>query len=146
MVPYRMSVNIKSRTPWPEFAMQLARTAATERCQDPYVQVGACCLRHDHSVASIGYNGPPPGIELDWADRDKRRKRVLHAEVNCLRYVKPGEGKLLAVTVIPCLPCLSLIASWGIKEVFYLNEWTGSDPEIQDVAKEFGINLQKLQL
>ena len=124
--------------------MSLAQAAADERCQDPYVQVGACCLRHDNSVASIGYNGPPPGVEVDWSNRDLRRKRMLHAEVNCLRYVRPGEAKLLAVTVIPCLSCLSLIASWGIKEVHYKNEWTGSDPDIHLIANEFGIKLQKL--
>lgn len=141
-----MSLEKKARASWPEFAMKLALTAAQERCEDPYVQVGACCLRHDHSVASLGYNGPPPGVEVDWSNRDKRRKRMLHAEVNCLRYVKPGEGKILAVTVIPCLSCLSVIASWGIKEVYYLEDWTGTDPEIFQVAKEFGIKLEKLQL
>jgi len=134
------------RATWPEFAMRLANTAAKERCQDPYVQVGACCLRHDHSVASIGYNGPPPGVEVDWSDRDKRRKRMLHAEVNCLRYVNPGEGKLLASTVIPCISCLSVIASWGIKEVYYMHEWERSDPEIHQIAKEFNIRLEKLEL
>lgn len=126
--------------------MHLAQTAAAQRCADPYVQVGACCLRHDNSVASLGYNGPPPGVEVDWSNRDSRRKRMLHAEVNCLRYVRPGEGKLLAVTVIPCLSCLSVIASWGIKEVYYLNEWSGSDPDIFQVAKEFNIKLEKMEL
>ena len=124
--------------------MGLAQKAADERCQDPYVQVGACCLRHDNSVASVGYNGPPPKVEVDWSDRDKRRKRMLHAEVNCLRYVRPGEGKLLAVTVIPCLSCLSMIASWGINQVYYLDDWVNSDPETHIIAGEFGIKLEKL--
>lgn len=134
----------KNRATWPEIAMSLAQQAADQRCQDPYVQVGACCLRHDNSVASVGYNGPPPKVEIDWSNRDARRKRMLHAEANCLRYVRPGEGKLLAVTVIPCLSCLSLIDSWGIKEVYYKNEWTGAEPDIFTIAKEFGISLEKL--
>ena len=133
-----------ARASWPEFAMSLAQQAADQRCQDPYVQVGACALRQDNSVASIGYNGPPPGVDVDWSDRDARRKRMLHAEVNCLRYVRPYEAKVMAVTVIPCMACLSLMASWGIKEVYYKNEWTGTDPDIHVVAKEFGISLKKL--
>ena len=69
---------------------------------------------------------------------------MLHAEQNCLKYTRPGEGKLLAVTLIPCLSCLALMASYGIKEVYYQDEWEHFDPDIFIVAKEFGINLQKL--
>lgn len=124
--------------------MNLAVQAAETRSQDPYVQVGACCLRADGSIAAIGYNGPPPGIEIDWSNRASRRKRVIHAEANTLRYVKPGEGHILAVTMIPCLSCLSLIASWGIKEVYYLNEWENADPDTHLIATEFNISLIKL--
>ena len=123
--------------------MELAKTA-TLRCQDPYVQVGCCCLRVDNSVASLGYNGPPPGVEVDWSNRGARRKRMLHAEANALRYCSPGEVKLMAVTVVPCLSCLALIAGYRIKEVYYLNEWENADPDTKIITKELGINLIKL--
>lgn len=131
---------------WPQYAMSLAVKAAEGRCEDPYLQVGACCLRHDNSVASIGYNGAPPGIEIDWSSREQRRKRVLHAEQNALKYVRPGEVKLIAVTTIPCLSCLALIAAQGIKEVVYMEEWENGDPEVYQIASEFNINLHKLEL
>jgi len=51
---------------------------ASERSEDPYLKVGACALRADNSIAGIGYNGAPSGVEIDWSDRDDRRQRVVH--------------------------------------------------------------------
>lgn len=79
-----------NRLTWAEYALAMADVARL-RSEDPYVKVGACVLRHDHSVAGVGYNGAPPGVEIDWSDRDERRKRVIHAETNALRYVSPGK-------------------------------------------------------
>ena len=90
-----------SRLPWENYAIDLA-LVASRRSEDPYLKVGACILREDYSVASLGYNGAPPKIEIDWTDRDERRKRVIHAETNALRYIKPNEGYLLACTHLPC--------------------------------------------
>lgn len=123
--------------------MRLAIEAAS-RSEDPYLQVGCCILRKDHTVASLGYNGPPPGIEVDWSDRDKRRKRMVHAEINCLRNVRVGEGDILAVTLSPCLPCLTAIASWGIKKVFYKDIHQTMDPDMPIIAKEFGMEVVQL--
>ena len=72
-----------SRLSWLEYGMQLAKTASL-RSEDPYVQVGCCILRPDNSIASLGYNGAPPGVDIDWSDRDDRRKRVIHAATNAL--------------------------------------------------------------
>ena len=107
-----------SRLPWENYAIDLA-LVASRRSEDPYLKVGACILREDYSVASLGYNGAPPKIEIDWTDRDERRKRVIHAETNALRYIKPNEGYLLACTHLPCNDCLKNIAYSGIKYVFY---------------------------
>ena len=85
------------------------------------MKVGACILRHDNSVASLGYNGAPKGVEINWEDRDDRRQRVIHAEPNALRYISPNEAYLLACTLLPCNECLRNIASYGIKKVIYLS-------------------------
>lgn len=114
--------------------------AATCRCEDPYVQVGACCLRHNNSVASTGYNGAPSGVDIDWSNRDERRKKVIHAETNCLRYITPGECWLMAVTLMPCGDCLKNIASYGIKKVVY-GEPYDKDLSAIELAKEFKIEL-----
>lgn len=101
-----------------QYAVLLAEAAAA-RSEDPFLQVGAALIRHDKTVAATGYNGAPPGIELDWSDRAHRRARVIHAEANALRYVRPGEVLFVATTHMPCGDCLKNIASYGIKLVVY---------------------------
>jgi len=131
------------RLSWAKYALELAKVAS-KRSEDPYVQVGACVLRHDNSVASLGYNGAPPSVEIDWSDRNERRKRVIHAEVNALRYAMPSECKLLACTLLPCNDCLKMIASYGIKNVFYMDIYE-NDITSLELAEEFGINLTCLK-
>ncbi len=131
------------RIDWPEYALSLARVASL-RSEDPYTKVGACVLRNDNSVGGLGYNGAPPGIDINWSNRDERRKRVVHAEVNALRYVKPGESQLLACTHLPCNECLRMIASYGIKKVFFGEEYE-RDTSSLELSKEFGIDLVSLK-
>jgi len=126
-----------------EYAVRLAQTAS-ERSEDQHYKVGACLLRADNTVASLGYNGAPSGVQIDWSDRDGRRIWVIHAEANALRYVKPGEVVLMASTMMPCVQCILLAASYGIKEIIYTREL---DPEvynhdeIKTVAAVCGIKL-----
>jgi len=119
--------------------MNLA-VAATFRSEDPYVKVGACALRWDYSVAGVGYNGPPSGVEVDWSDRDKRLARVIHAERNALGYARIGEIKLIACTMLPCPDCLTEIAKYRIPLVVY-DEIYKRNPLSLELAKEFKIKL-----
>ena len=105
-----------TRPTWEQYALMIAKVVAA-RSEDPYQQVGACILRKDYSVASVGYNGAPPKIEIDWSNRDERRARVIHAEANAFRYLKPQEGFLLATTLLPCRNCIQLAASYGIEKI-----------------------------
>lgn len=117
------------------YSLDLA-DAASARSEDPYFQVGAVVLRSDNTVASVGYNGAPSGVEIDWGDRDRRRDYVIHAEMNALRYVTPGEvaGGLVACTHHPCATCLRMIAAYGLKRVVYRNEldWSIYDRNLCD--------------
>tara|TARA_Y100000592_G_scaffold52137_1_gene82420 strand:- start:2647 stop:3048 length:402 start_codon:yes stop_codon:yes gene_type:complete len=131
-----------SRLTWLEYGMELAKTASL-RSEDPYVQVGCCILRPDNSIASLGYNGAPPGVDIDWSDRDDRRKRVIHAETNALRFIKPGEGDRMFVTLMPCSDCLKNAASYGINKIFY-NKVYNFDTSAKDLAQEFRITLQQI--
>jgi len=131
------------RLSWEEYALSLANTAS-KRSEDPFVKVGACALRFDKSVAGLGYNGAPRGVEIDWSNRDERRKRVVHAEINCLAYCKPSEVEIFAVTLLPCSSCMKTIASYNIKKVIFSDIYQQDDFAIQ-LAKEFGIELLQKQ-
>lgn len=137
-----MNSTERVRPSWDEYGMLIAKTAAL-RSPDPYVIVGAAAFREDRSIISTGYNGAPPGIEIDWSDRDKRRPYVIHAECNCLKYTKPGEPYYLYVTMLPCTNCLVLCAAYGVKEIVY-SEVYERDSLALDNAKKFKITLRQL--
>ena len=128
-----------SRPSWEEYALLLANTASL-RSEDPYIKCGACVLRHDNSVAGLGYNGSPPGYNIDWTDRDARRPFVSHAERSALRYCKPGEAKLIAVTLSPCQHCIIDIAMFGIKKVIFQDDYTDYF-QVLEIAKRYDIEL-----
>ena len=128
---------------WDEYAMEIAETASM-KSKDPWVKVGAVILREDNSIASIGYNGYPAGAKEDWSNRKKRRMFIIHAEQNALRYIKPGEGKTLYCTLLPCNDCMKTIAAYGIKRVLYRHNYE-TDPSSLTTAKKLGVKLERLK-
>jgi dCMP deaminase len=124
---------------WERYAYNLAVVAA-QKSKDPWVKVGTCLLRHDNSVASLGYNGFPVGMQEEWSNRDERRRYVVHSEVNALRYIKPNECYLAATTLLPCNDCLKSLASYGIKKIVY-GQVYHLDPSTLELSKKFGIEL-----
>jgi dCMP deaminase len=124
---------------WDEYAMSIAEVVA-KKSKDPWHKVGAVILREDHSIASVGYNGFPQGVEEDWSDREERKKYVIHAEQNALRYTSPGEGKTLVSTLLPCRDCLKTIAAYKIKRVLY-KEIYKSDPIALEIAEKMGVTV-----
>lgn len=133
----------EKRLSWEEYALKLAFVAA-ERSRDPWIKVGCCLLRHDNSIASLGYNGEPSGIEIDWSDRDERRKRVIHAECNATKYIKPGEVYLSATTLAPCSNCVKLLKSYGVEIIVYSDIYKG-DTFGLELAEEFGIKAIQIK-
>lgn len=137
---------VNKRPSWEEYALLLAQ-AAMSRSEDPWELVGAAALRHDNTVAATGYNGLPPGITIDWSDRDARRKWVIHAERNCLNYVLPGDCRLIACTILPCPECLKEIAIKRIKKVVYIDTYKTIPLVAEEsmlFAEKYGIELVQL--
>ena len=122
--------------------MSIAEVVA-KKSKDPWRQVGAVILREDNSIASVGYNGFPQGVEEDWSSREERSKFVIHAEQNALRYTSPGEGKILISTTLPCRDCLKAIAAYKIKRVLYKDVYH-TDPIALEIAEKMGVTLIKL--
>jgi dCMP deaminase len=126
--------------------MELAHAAA-KRSEDPWCKVGAVGVREDGSIAGVSYNGAPPKINLKeiWLDRDERRKFVVHAETNLLRYIKPKECKDVSVTLCPCFDCMKNLASYGIETVFFSEFYDKCDiQEIIKMSRIFNIALYKM--
>lgn len=124
---------------WDEYAIGIAE-AVSKKSKDSWNKVGAVILREDKSIASVGYNGFPQGVEEDWSNRDERRKYVIHAEQNALRYIKPGDGDTLYCTLLPCGDCIKAIAAYKIKKVIYKEVYANDSTALQ-VAEKMGVTL-----
>lgn len=133
------------RMEWDRYALNLAE-AASLRSEDPYVKVGACALDYDHRVLSVGYNGLASGIdppENFWVDRDVRRKFMLHAEANCLSLFCASECEILAVTLLPCSYCATLIAGYEISKVVYKDLYK-RDTNSLEIFEFYGIDCRSI--
>jgi len=136
----------QNRLTWTEYALNLAE-AASLRSEDPYVKVGACALDEDYRVLGVGYNGVASGKDTGygfWQDRDKRRPFMIHAETNCLSLFRRGECKILAVTLLPCSSCATMIASYGIEQVVYKDEYD-KDDGAKSIFDFYGIRYRVIE-
>ena len=96
-------------------------------------------------VIGVGYNGLASGHEVApefWKDRDARRPYMIHAEANCLSLCKKGEVRLIAVTLLPCSYCATLIASYGVQKVVYRDTYE-TDNKAVEILAFYGISLHQ---
>ena len=129
------------RLTWDKYALKLAQTAS-ERSEDPHKRVGACALDYDNRVLGVGYNGLAVGKTVPsdfWVDRDARRPFMIHAETNCLSLFKAGECRLLAVTLLPCSACATMIAAYKISKVVF-KDFYDKDQGAINVFDFYGIS------
>lgn len=136
--------NSKTRLTIPEYAMALAHVASL-RSEDPFRKVGAVAIDYDNRVIGTAYNGLAPGYNADpefWIDRDDRRKYMLHAEVNLCSLFTRGNVKLVACTTKPCTSCMQMLCAYGIKEVYYRDDYPESEADA--IASRYSIQLVQL--
>ncbi|NJL84108.1 MAG: dCMP deaminase family protein [Chloroflexaceae bacterium] len=152
----------QQRPTWDEYFLMLAKLAAT-RSTCLAFPVGAVIVKNKQVLAT-GYNGSPSGSVhctaqgfcypgLDSCDASKELpSRAVHAEANAIaQAAKNGistEGARIYVTLEPCLSCLKLLISAGIKEVFYETSFNGGDKLLvrDSFVKEGLVVLTKIEL
>lgn len=98
------------RQSWDEFFVGLAQYIST-RSKDPSTKCGAVIVRPDHTVCSVGYNGFPKGMtdrSEDYANREIKYDKVVHAEMNALLHARePVVGySLYTFPLHPCHRCM----------------------------------------
>ncbi len=110
--------------------------------------VGAVIVQ-DRQVLATGYNGSPSGSahcttqgycypDLSACNASKiLPSRSVHAEANAIaQAAKHGictNGASIYVTLEPCLACLKLIISAGIREIYYETSFnTGDNLKVRD--------------
>ena len=139
-----------ARAAWLGRFMGLAEQIATWS-KDPTQGVGAVIARPDHTIASVGFNGFPRGCNDDpalYADRDVKRLRTVHAELNAILSARePLHGYTIYSTGRPCSACAAAIIQAGISRVLYRHNpelesrWRESMDAGADLLLEAGIPL-----
>lgn len=125
-------------------ALKMAKILAQDQSQDPFTKVSAVGIRPDKTLI-FGFNGPPPKIEIDWTNREEKNKRVIHAESNLCKYCKPGEIETVVLTHSPCVICLPMLASYGVKTI-YFEQYYHKNEDVDEISREFGIDLVKISV
>ncbi|MEN9216935.1 MAG: dCMP deaminase family protein [Gloeomargarita sp. HHBFW_bins_162] len=149
-----------ARPSWDEYFLMLAKLAAT-RSTCLALPVGAVIVKQ-RQVLATGYNGPPsgsphctaqgfcyPGLPSCDASRTLP-SRAIHAEANAIaqaaRYGIATEGATIYVTLAPCLSCLKLIISAGIREVVYETPFHGDNTVQAGFIGEGLVHLRQVEL
>lgn len=108
------------RLKWDRRYLHLAHEVG-QWSKDPSTKVGAVLVRPNNSVASMGFNGFPPGAddapEL-YADREYKYANVIHAEVNALNfYGQPTPGFTLYTSFPCCAECTARAGEAGVTRI-----------------------------
>lgn len=106
---------------WDEYFMGLAYAAAA-KSKDPSTQVGAVIVDNDRRIVSVGFNGPPRGVDdtNSYSSRELKLLRVLHAEENAILFAgRSLRDCSIYVTHHPCAHCAAVIIQAGIRNVFH---------------------------
>ncbi|MCU0540972.1 MAG: dCMP deaminase family protein [Oscillatoriaceae cyanobacterium Prado104] len=156
-------MNLEENRPnWDEYFLMMAKLAAT-RSTCLAFPVGAVIVK-DRQILATGYNGSPSGSVhctaqgfcypgLDSCDASKiLPSRAVHAEANAIaQAAKHGistGGASIYVTLEPCIYCLKLVISAGIREVFYETVFnSGEKAALRDSFVSEGlVELKQIQL
>lgn len=139
---------------WDKRFLELASHVASWS-KDPSTKVGAVIVRPDKTVASIGFNGLPRGVEDSETrlhDRTLKYPMTVHAEVNAILHARePLHGYTIYVAPLnPCSNCAAAIIQSGIKRVMAMAEinprWEESNALAQTMFEEAGVTAEFFSL
>lgn len=123
--------------------------------KDPSTRVGSVIVRPDRTIASVGYNGFPRGVQdapERYADRPTKYLMVVHAEMNAILAASESlRGHTLYVhPLCPCSTCAAAIIQAGIVRVVTvpptgdIDRWQESFQATQTMFREAGVKLDYL--
>ena len=133
---------------WDRRFLELAELVATWS-KDPGTKVGACIVDFQKRIVSVGFNGPPQGVDDTFVDRDQKLRRTIHAEANALHFAHRNvTGCTMYITHPPCAPCAAHIIQRGIREVCFptpneefLERWRVDMDEAMRMFMDAGVRV-----
>ena len=115
--------------------------------KDPSTKVGAVIVRPDKTIASLGYNGFPAGIDDKpefYENKEIKMRHVVHAEMNAILHSNENlSNTSLYVSHFPCKDCIKLIVQKKIKKVFVCVKEEYNNPNNYHVRAKEDIEMTK---
>jgi dCMP deaminase len=133
-----MEPPVPDRIPLEEVYMRMAEELA-KRSTCARSQVGSVVATGDLTqVLGIGYNGNARGLPNACDRPEPGMCGCLHSEANSL--IKAGaqvEGKVMFVTMSPCVMCAKMIVNSNVRRVYYRTAYR--DPAGVEVLRAAGV-------
>ena len=135
----------EDRINWDEYFMSLAfLISCRSACKRLHV---GCILVKDTRVISVGYNGFLPKTPHKSMIRDGHEQATVHSEQNaisdCAKRGISCEDATAYITHYPCINCSKILASSGIKEIKYHEDYH-NDPIVSELLSSANIEIIKL--
>lgn len=137
------------RPSWDEYFMATAKLIAS-RSTCERLNVGCIVVtagRHRNRIVAAGYNGFLPGAPHASRVRDGHEQATVHAEQNAIadaaRRGSSVEGCIVYVTHFPCINCAKIMASSGIAEIRYHEDYH-NDPLVKPLLAGAGVRVTRL--
>jgi len=135
----------QERLNWHEYFMS---TAVLASCRSPCkrLQVGSVIVK-ENRVVSMGYNGYISGAPHISRVEDGHEQSIIHSEINaitdCAKRGVSLDKSIIYITHYPCINCFRAIASCGIKEVYYLEDYN-NNIIVKDLSCDAYVKITKL--
>ena len=141
----KLTSSWKERINWDEYFMGLALLISSRSaCERLHV---GCVLVKDTRVISVGYNGFLPKTPHKSIVRDGHEQATVHAEQNsisdCAKRGISCENATAYITHYPCINCAKILASSGIIEIKYHEDYH-NDPIVSELLASSNIKIIKL--
>jgi len=137
--------NSEERLEWDEYFMSIALLSSS-RSTCKKLHVGSVIVI-DNRLISMGYNGFISGAKHISIERDGHEQATIHSEINaiadCAKRGVSLNNSTIYITHYPCVNCFKAIASSGIKNIIYLNDYN-NDYIVYEINKNVNINIRQL--
>jgi len=120
--------------------------------KDSSTQVGCVIADKRNRIVSLGFNGPPHGVDDSDMEREERLRRTIHAEANSIIHSKRDlDGFTLYVTAPPCAQCTAKLIQAGIGHVYcyegradFVSRWADDLECSEKMLQEANVQFTKV--
>ena len=134
-----------NRPSWRDYFKEIVNVTS-KRSPCERLKVG-CIIVKDNRIISQGYNGFLPGCPHKSFVRDNHEQATVHAEQNaitdCAKRGVSCDKAEAYITHYPCINCAKILASSGIKQIYYHNDYK-NDTFVCDILKDAGVKIERI--